>query len=337
MDCHDNTMAIHPPGTISMMKESELLAWLYKSTSKSPAVPLPVGDDMAGIRLPKRVTRDGLTLLKIDQCLDMVHFDLSRHTPEQIGRKAVNRCFSDCAAMAALPVAVLISVALPMATRLPWAKKMLQGCRTAARQASCSIVGGDTALWDQRLAISVAAVGVPAKYPVLRSGAQPGDALCVSGRLGGSILGRHLSFSPRILLAQRLAEMCHIHSMMDISDGLAIDLPRLLSMSGVGARVDAGRIPIHVDARRLAQQDGLGALHHALCDGEDYELLFTLSRRDAAKVRAARLPVRIVGDITATRNEIVLSHDEGTQPWPAGGWDHGVKPAPAAGTGSNLP
>jgi len=305
------------------MKESDLLAWLYKSASKSAVVPLPIGDDMAGILLPQKGTRNGLTLLKIDQCLDRVHFDLRRHTPEQIGRKAVNRCLSDCAAMAALPVAVLISVALPKAASLPWAKRLFRGCRTAAQKGSCSIVGGDTAVWDQRLAITVAAVGMPAKYAVLRSGAQPGDVLCVSGRLGGSILGRHLSFSPRIVLARRLTEICRVHAMMDISDGLAIDLPRLLSMSGVGAKVVARRIPIHPDAHRLSRHDGQRALYHALCDGEDYELLFTLSRRDAAKLGTARLPVSIIGEITGNINEIILLHDEDKQPWPVGGWNHG--------------
>lgn len=314
--------------TIGSMKESELLAWLCKNAVKTATVPVPIGDDMAGVSLPKQVSRDGLTLLKIDQCLDQVHFNLSQHTPRQIGRKAINRCLSDCAAMAARPTAILISVALPMHVTLPWTKRLYQGCRSAAREAACSIVGGDTALWDQRLVITVAAVGVPWRHAILRSGAKAGDALCVSGQLGGSILGRHLSFSPRIELARRLTEIVRIHAMMDISDGLAIDLPRLLSMSGAGAEVDAARIPVHPDARRLSRRDGQNPLYHALCDGEDYELLFTLSQRDAARLAGTGLPVSIIGKITRQRNAIILFSDGRSQPWPAGGWDHGPSGRP---------
>ena len=282
---------------------------------------------MAGVRLPGRVAGNGMVLLKIDQCLDQVHFDLRQHMPYQIGRKAVNRCLSDCAAMAAEPKGILLSVALPLQVSLPWAKKLYQGCRAAAQKAACSIVGGDTAIWDQRLAITVAALGLPSGDTVLRSGARPGDALCVSGRLGGSILGRHLTFLPRISLADRLTQLAHIHAMMDISDGLAIDLPRLLSMSDVGARIDARQIPIHPEARRLSRRDGLTPLHHALCDGEDYELLFTLPQRDVTKLLAARLPVSQIGQITRRRKEIVLLRDGKPQPWPAGGWNHsGINP-----------
>lgn len=313
------------------MKESQFLAWLYKNAPRSRTVPIPIGDDMAGVRLPDGNSGDQVVLLKIDQCLDRIHFDLRQHRPYQIGHKAVNRCLSDCAAMAAKPKAILLSVALPTQVSLPWTKRLFSGCRAAAQKAACSIVGGDTAIWDQRLAITVAALGLPIGETVLRSGARPGDALCVSGRLGGSILGRHLTFLPRISLAHRLTQLAPIHAMMDISDGLAIDLPRLLSMSGAGARIDARQIPIHPDARRLSRRDGLTPLHHALCDGEDYELLFTLPQSDAAKLRAARLPIRNIGQITR-RNEIVLLVDGHRQPWPVGGWNYGENNPPSPRT-----
>ncbi len=322
-------MSIRWPVTIPGMKESDLLAWLYKSAWRSRTVPIPIGDDMAGVRLSDRTGGNRLVLLKIDQCLDRVHFDMRDHMPRQIGCKAVNRCLSDCAAMAAKPKAILLSVALPTQVSLTWAKTLFQGCRAAAQKAACPIVGGDTAVWNQRLAITVAALGLPATDSVLRSGARPGDALCVSGRLGGSILGRHLTFRPRIRLAHRLVQLAPIHAMMDISDGLAIDLPRLLSMSRVGAQIDARQVPIHPDARRLSRRDGLTPLHHALCDGEDYELLFTLPQSDADRLRAARFPITNIGQITRRRNEIVLLRNGQPQPWPVGGWNHGVKVSPS--------
>ncbi|MGC8560279.1 MAG: thiamine-phosphate kinase [Phycisphaerae bacterium] len=316
-------MAVPDIVTIRQMKESEFLKWVYEKSRRTPAVPVPVGDDMAAIRLPHRSGKP-LTLLKIDQCLDQVHFDLRYHAPGLVGRKAVNRCLSDCAAMAALPVAILIAVALPEDVSLPWARKLYLGCESAAKNFNCALVGGDTAIWNQRLAITVAAFGLPRRRPVLRSGARPGDVICVTGSLGGSIRGRHLTFTPRIALAQRLIEITQVHAMMDISDGLAIDLPRMLAMSDVGAEIDGDCIPIHPDARRLARSDDLTPLHHALCDGEDYELLFTVAPRDAARLAVHRLPIHTIGRITRVKNNIEVTSCGRRIPWPTGGWNHGA-------------
>ena len=316
-------MSVHDIATIPQMKESEFLTWVYKKSRKSRAVPVPVGDDMAAIRLPHGIGSP-LILLKIDQCLDQVHFDLRCHAPGLIGRKAVNRCLSDCAAMAALPVAILIAVALPEDASLPWTRKLFLGCESAAKKFNCALVGGDTAIWNQRLAITVATFGLPRRRPVLRSGARPGDVICVTGPLGGSLRGRHLTFTPRIALARQLVETAQVHAMMDISDGLAIDLPRMLALSGAGAIIDADRIPIHPDARRLARRDDRTPLHHALCDGEDYELLLTLAPRDAARLTARRLPIHAIGTITRTKNKIELIQRDRRIPWPAGGWNHGA-------------
>lgn len=304
------------------MKESDLLGWLYQKSQKTPAVPVPVGDDMAGVRLPGGARP--LVLLKIDQCLDQVHFDLRRHTPSAIGRKAVNRCLSDCAAMAAIPTAIMVAVALPKDISLSRVRAIYHGCQAAAGVFNCPIVGGDTAIWNQRLAITVAALGMPESLPTLRSAARPGDALCVTGPLGGSILGRHLNFVPRIQCAQRLVHAARIHAMMDISDGLAIDLPRLLALSRVGAIVHADAIPVHPDARRLARSDGRTPLHHALCDGEDYELLLTLPPREALRLAARRFPVHLIGSITRSAGRIDFMLDNRRRPWPRGGWNHGA-------------
>ena len=306
------------------MKENDVLDWIGRNAKSYPWVHIGVGDDMAAVTLPGR-DFSNLALLKIDQALDQVHFDLRCHRPAAAGKKAVNRCLSDCAAMACVPTAILISVALPQTADTAMMQELFEGCQTAAAAFNCPIVGGDTAIWDQRLAITVAALGLTSHKPIRRSGAKVGDALCVTGKLGGSILGRHLDFVPRIELAQRLVAVMNIHAMMDLSDGLAMDLPRMMTASGTGACVNAAWVPIHPDALRLQQRDSKPALHHALCDGEDYELLFALDSDDARKVANVdpEAPITIIGRVTATPGEWVLTDDHGhVQAWPNGGWEY---------------
>ncbi len=308
------------------MRENDLLAWFAANARRHSHVPVGIGDDMAGVVLSSNADGSGgaLALLKIDQALDRVHFDLQRHTPRQAGVKAVNRCLSDCAAMACRPRAILIAVALPRDASAEMVKELFAGCESAGEKFDCPIVGGDTAVWDQRLAITVAAMGDSSAPPVRRSGAVAGDAMVLTGRVGGSILGRHLAFTPRIAEACAIHRAAAIHAMMDISDGLAQDLPRLLAASGVGAVVEANRIPIHPDAHTLARADGQTALVHALTDGEDYELLLTLASTDVPRIQALSLPVEltVIGTIT-TQRELILQDEHGTQqPWPRGGWEY---------------
>ncbi len=308
------------------MRENDLLAWFAANARRYSHVPVGIGDDMAGVVLRGTADQSGaaLALLKIDQALDQVHFDLREHTPRQAGAKAVNRCLSDCAAMACRPQALLIAVALPHAASTEMVQELFRGCESAAAAFECPIVGGDTAVWDQRLAITVAAMGDSSTAPVRRSGAVAGDAIVLTGRVGGSILGRHLTFIPRIAEAQAIHRVADIHAMMDVSDGLAQDLPRLLAASGVGAVVEAARIPIHPDAHTLAGTDGRSALDHALTDGEDYELLFTLTPADVPRILALDLAVEltVIGTIT-TQQQFVLLDGHGTpQPWPGGGWEY---------------
>jgi len=300
------------------MRENDFLEWIAGQTPADPRVPIGVGDDMAAVRLP-----GSLALLKIDQALDRVHFDLRTASPQQAGAKAVNRCLSDCAAMACQPAAILLSVALPADVDQDFAQALFAGCRAAAEAFACPIVGGDTALWDQRLAITVAALGQTGPEPVTRAGARPGDAICVTGSLGGAILGRHMTFTPRITEARQIAAAAPLHAMMDLSDGLAVDLPRLCRRSGVGAIIESAQVPIHADAHQLAFQDQTPPLAHALGDGEDYELLFCLAPRDVARVQAAcALPITRLGQIVAG-SELLLQDTTGNyQPWPQGGWEY---------------
>ncbi|NNM86946.1 MAG: thiamine-monophosphate kinase [Phycisphaerae bacterium] len=313
------------------MHENDLLAWFAANAHRYAHVGVGIGDDMAGVVIHGHADGSSgvLALLKVDQALDRVHFDLREHTPRQAGVKAVNRCLSDCAAMACRPRAILIAVALPQNASTEMAQELFKGCESAAGVFGCPIVGGDTAVWDQRLAITVAAMGESPVAPVRRHGAAVGDAIILTGRVGGSILGRHLTFTPRIAEAQAIHQVAAIHAMMDLSDGLAQDLPRLLAASGVGAVVEAASIPIHPDAHTLARTDGQTPLTHALVDGEDYELLLTLAPADVSRIQALGMSVKltVIGTITA-RRELRLQDEHGaSQAWPRGGWEYESAPA----------
>lgn len=239
---------------------------------------LAIGDDMAVV-----ATTGGDLLLACDMSLDGVHFDTLRHTYSQIGRKAVARNLSDCAAMAVRPLAVTIGLAMPREMTEADATALYDGIYGIASEFDVAVAGGDTARWDGKLMVDVAILAEPHPgiRPVTRSGAAPGDRLYVSGPLGGSILGKHMSFRPRVaeakLLASRLGD--RLHAMMDISDGLSLDLSRLCAASGVGAVLEEQLVlnAISDAARELANHDGRRALAHALEDGEDFELLIAAS------------------------------------------------------------
>lgn len=256
--------------------EGEIVRWLthHAAGRCNDAVALGVGDDMAILNVD-----GGTILVTADMLLEGVHFDGRSHSLEDIGRKAIACSLSDCAAMAVRPTASVVSLALPAGWNLDKTKRLYRGLNEMAGAFDCPIIGGDTTGWDQRLAIDVSMLArpYPGLTPVRRSGARPGDTLFVTGALGGSLLGRHLSFTPRVVEARRLSEQLGdaLHAMMDISDGLSLDLHRLCSASGVGAVLEETllRRVVHADAEAAAKSDGRDPLEHALGDGEDFELL----------------------------------------------------------------
>ena len=225
------------------------------------------GDDLAV--LP---STSGSLLAGIDPALDGVHFRLAACGGRAAGQKAANRNLSDVAAMGGQPVGLLLSLVVPRTLGEQEIYHVLEGVAEAAQSAGCSLVGGDYAVWDGPLAVTVAVLG-EAVRPVPRQGVRVGQRLYVTGPLGGSIRGRHLTFKPRLAEGRALAQQAEsigLSAMMDLSDGIAADLPRLLG--GLGARLRD--VPVHDDARQL---DG-DPLDHALGDGEDYELLFAADR-----------------------------------------------------------
>ncbi|MDH7598822.1 MAG: thiamine-phosphate kinase [Sedimentisphaerales bacterium] len=277
--------------------EDQLVDWFKSQARLDPTrFPIGIGDDMAQINLPS----GGSVLVTTDMLLSGVHFDLSRHSLDQVGYKAMACSLSDCAAMASRPVAAVVAVGLPAGSDPDQLKLLHRGILKAAQTYDFPLVGGDMTVWRQEdlLAICVAMISIPGPYGVIRrSGAVVGDMICVTGRLGGSIHGRHMEFVPRVNEAIKLAGMVRIHAMMDLSDGLASDLPRLCKESKVGAVVNATALPISDQARLSADP-----IASALCDGEDFELLFTISQTDAAALARSwddPLPITCIGQITA--------------------------------------
>jgi len=253
--------------------EFEFIDWLRQRCPAPDArLAVGIGDDMAVIRRP-----DGLLLVASDMLLDGVHFDWRQHGPSLVGRKAIACSLSDCAAMAAVPSQAVVSVALNKSVDMADAKRLAEAMIETSEAYGCRIVGGDTTSWSGPTAIDVAMLAeLPGRaQPILRSGAKCGDAIYVTGRLGGSILGKHLHFEPRIAEARRLAETGCVRAMIDISDGLAADLGHICRQSGCAAVLDENLLQevISEDARRVADQSGKTALEHALHDGEDFELI----------------------------------------------------------------
>jgi thiamine-monophosphate kinase len=259
-----------------MAGEFDFIRWLRTQQKPSELVPLPAGDDMAVLRWN---ADDDLLLVGVDQVLDGVHFDSAVHSPRAIGRKVMNRNLSDCAAMACLPAAAVVTIAAPRGAGEEYLRELYLGMKEAGDVFDCAIVGGDTGSWAGKLAVGVTILGRSGGVtPITRGGAKVGDRIYVTGPLGGSILGRHVTFEPRVALARQLARDHRVTAMIDLSDGLSRDLGHICRESGVGA--DVGRVPVHDDAFTLARREGtdrpdMAAVQHALHDGEDYELLFT--------------------------------------------------------------
>src|SRR4051812_10387815 len=182
-----------------MPAEFDFIDWIQSQHTSTDFVPVPQGDDLAVLRWNSA----DLLLVGVDQVLDGVHFDSAVHTPRAIGRKVMNRNLSDCAAMACLPAAAVATVALPAGGGGAYARELYLGLREAADPFGCPVVGGDTASWAGRLVVTVTILGRSAGVdPVTRKGARVGDGVYVTGPLGGSILGRHMTFEPRVELAR---------------------------------------------------------------------------------------------------------------------------------------
>src|SRR6202022_3129217 len=337
--------------TVLMSSESRLIERVVRKLPSQIAggLRIGIGDDAAVLR--PRAGADWV--LTTDAFLENVHFLLRVHPPEAVGYKALARATSDLAAMGARPRFFLLSLALPPSGTGKWFGRFLDGMARAARSFGLVLAGGDTTR-NPLAAINLTVIGeVVSGRAILRSGARPGDLICVSGTLGEAELGlrllqrgghkfpagskwsphprknlksllqKHLYPEPRLALGEWLAKNGTATAMIDLSDGLSTDLGHLCEASGVGARVWAAKIPKGVVSRDLRKLD-LEPLRLALDGGEDYELLFTVPKRLARRLPKAvgGVPITIIGEITRGRRVLLLIDDAGrAKTLPPQGWD----------------
>ncbi|MDK1031636.1 MAG: thiamine-phosphate kinase [Planctomycetia bacterium] len=306
--------------------EFAFIDWIRKrARTDADNITLGPGDDMAIVNL----AAEAGCLLTVDALLEGTHFDLATDSLQDVGRKALAVSLSDVAAMAALPLAALAWVSLPDHADMDFAKAIYRGLQSCAEKFNCPIVGGDVTSWPSgkgKLALGTAVIAQEAGIKaVRRSGAKTGDIICVTGSLGGSRLGKHLTFQPRVQEARMLAKAAPIHAMIDISDGLSSDLRHICTESRVAAEVRAADVPVSPAAEEFAKSTGRPPLEHALNDGEDFELLFTIAEDDLH-----RLPdlsdfgasVQNIGRITEGRGMKLLMPDGTSEPLEPAGWEH---------------
>ena len=304
--------------------EKALIHWLRNRLPTHPLLKLGIGDDAAVLDM--RDTAE--CVLTVDELMDGVDFMLEKIDPRRAGRKSLAVNFSDLAAMAAEPLAGVVALVLPKTGGLELAIELYEGMLPLAEKHGLVIAGGDTNSWDGPLVVSITLLGkVTPRGALRRGGAKIGDRILATGSFGGSILGRHLDFEPRVAESLLLNERYELHAGIDVSDGLSLDLSRMAEESGCGAMLQLDKIPIADDARRQAAQlsDGSTPLDHALGDGEDFELLLAVSPDEARHILADQplsVPLTEIGEMIS---ESGLWQREGNGeriPLKPRGWEH---------------
>jgi thiamine-monophosphate kinase len=272
--------------------EDRLLSRLVPLLRTGKNVIVGAGDDCAVVQSPQTRT---VGLLKTDSVVEKVHFDSSAD-PVAVGWKAMMRPLSDFAAMSGIPQFALVSLIVSATRSTSWVENLYRGLQRAAGRFGVSIVGGETSGTPGPVMISVSVVGVAEKERwVSRRGGKAGDDLFVTGKLGGSRGGKHLRFLPRIEESRWLTKNFPIHAMIDLSDGLGADLPRLARASQVGFKIDVERLPLNPGCQAV----------NGISDGEDYELLFAVSRRHRKslerewKLRFPKLRLTRIGNLNS--------------------------------------
>lgn len=262
----------------------------------APHTVVGIGDDSAVIKVP---AGRGLILFTCDTIVEGIHFLREETTGYKIGWKAIGAGLSDIAAMGGRPISAVISLAMPPKLDVKFVDDFVRGINELAGRFGVDIVGGDTVSSPKAIVITVAVMGkVLKRNLVLRSGARVGDKILVTGSLGGSKYRKQFNFIPRIREAQWLVNHAKINAMIDITDGLSLDLYRLINASGVGAIIYKDSIPISKDAYKTGDP-----LKSALTDGEDFELLFTT--KDVGRIIDNKeVPVTVIGEITDEKGRI---------------------------------
>ena len=277
-----------------------------------------IGDDAAVIDMPGQ---NKLTLFTCDTMVAGVHFAKNEKNWYRIGQKAVGQAISDIAAMSGTPVSAVISLAVPKNAKVKHINQFVRGANAMACRCGIDIVGGDTVDSRGPAVISVAVIGTVEKGRLARrTGARAGDKIMVTGSLGGSREGKQYKFLPRIREARWLTGHGRISAMIDISDGLVIDLYRLVSASKTGALLYQEKIPVSRAAKKLPN-----ALLRALGDGEDFELLVVSSDSEGLirKWPDKKVPLTVIGEITRDRGKVFLVDKGGAKrKVPCYGYEH---------------
>ncbi|MDP2929666.1 MAG: thiamine-phosphate kinase [Candidatus Omnitrophota bacterium] len=315
---------------IKEIDEIKLIKRLSKNFRLDETVIKGPGDDAAVLEW----TKDRYMLFTCDMTIENVHFDLKKAAPFQIGWKALGRNISDIGAMGGVPKYAVVSLGISPALNISVADGICKGIKSLADKFGVNIVGGDMAK-SEKIIIDISLIGqVEKKKLTLRSGARVGDSIFVTGTLGRSIKRKHLNFMPRVNTARQILSSFKIDSMIDISDGLALDLNRVLEASSVGSYIYESALPLSEpansvnpvrelsgsltadadfkppsalrDNRRLKSEAFSNGVNNALYDGEDYELLFTMGTKEARRfirttLNKTKTPITLIGGIVSKK------------------------------------
>lgn len=312
--------------------EQRFIEWLVAKLGAGARLDVAIGDDAAVLRPPA----GRRTVFCTDLLCEGVHFPLApAYDPRQVGHKAIAVNLSDVAAMAGRPEAAVVSVTLPREGGQQIGEGLLEGMLAVCERFGVSLVGGDTTSWDGPLVVNVAMLGSVLPDRVWRRDAcRVGDVLLATGAFGGSLAGRHLAVEPRVVEASLIAEAFTVHGAIDVSDGLTLDLARMMEASGCGAELELARVPIHADAVAAASAEPARgrALERALGDGEDFELLMSLAPAEATRLLAAvaegqlegwpGTPLSLIGRVVAGSGLVAVAEDKTRAPLPPRGYLH---------------
>lgn len=294
----------------SRVSELDLIQRISREIKNSPSVVSGIGDDTAVLKY----TRDKYQLFTCDMLIEGTDF-FPDTAAQDIGHKAIACSLSDIAAMGGKPKYALVSLGFPARQAKEFISGFYKGAVALAGKFKTDIVGGDLSS-SEKIIVDVSMIGeVLKKNLALRSGAKTNDILFVSGKLGGSIYGRHLRFTPRLKESAYLVNNYDVHAMLDISDGLSLDLSRLCRASKIGAVIYEELIPLSKEAKRFSE---------ALDMGEDFELLFSLSLKDARRlIQSGNKSFKAIGEIRPPREGIkIVGKDSISRELTAGGYQH---------------
>jgi thiamine-monophosphate kinase len=324
---------------LAVIAEKALIAQIRRIAKRAqhPAIQTGIGDDCAVLRLSSSRGPGNDALVTTDFSLEGVHFRRDWHSPESIGHRCLTRGLSDIAAMGGTPVAAFLSLALPTDLPQSWLRRFTKGLLDLAKEHDVTLAGGDTSESPDGVLADIVLVGiVPKGKAVLRSGAQPGDIIYVSGKLGASAAAiaemsmhpgrklnprkysRHFFPEPRIDLGRILREKGLASAMIDTSDGLSTDLMHLCEESGVGAELNQELIP----RASVGSPARVVDLDFALHGGEDYELLFTAKRHARVPSRIGGTSITAIGKVTRSRGIVLINRGDARSELKPHGWEH---------------